>query len=103
MVSCDGQMNSPEFCAKFYTYSVMHDTMYYILQVEVLQVRQSQLKSVAMGKVGCERALDALMRKRNIQELVTDAYGQIIELLGKCNFIFLYKWCMRPFFCGHTH
>ena len=68
----------------------MHDTMYYILQVEVLQVRQSQLKSVAMGKVGCERALDALMSKLNIQELVTDASGQIIKLLGKYKFTFVF-------------
>lgn len=90
VVSGDGQMDSPGFCAKYCTYSLMHATLDYILQVEVVDVRQSQLKSVVMEKVGCERALNALMSKLNIQELVTDASGQIIKLLGKCKFIFVF-------------
>ena len=90
VVSGDGQMDSPVFCAKYCTYSLMHATLDYILQVEVVDVRQSQLKSVVMEKVGCERALNALMSKLNIQELVTDASGQIIKLLGKCKFIFVF-------------
>ena len=85
VVSGDGQMDSPGFCAKYCTYSLMHATLDYILQVEVVDVRQSQLKSVVMEKVGCERALDALMSKLNIQELVTDASGQIINYLVSIN------------------
>ena len=75
----------------------------YILQVEVVDVRQSQLKSVVVEKVGCKRALDALMSKLNIHEFVTDASGQIIKLLGKCKFIIVHKMMWEAILCGHTH
>ena len=43
----------------------------------------TQLKSVVMEKVGCERALDNLMEKVRVVELVTDASSQIIKIIGK--------------------
>ena len=82
VVAGDGQMDSPGFSAKYCTYSLMHGTLDYILQVEIVDVRQAQLKSTVMEKVGCERALDAVLRHINVKEVVTDASGQIIKLLG---------------------
>ena len=83
IVSGDGQMDSPGFSAKNCTYTLMHATSDYVLGVEVVDVRHSQLKSVVMEKVGCERALDNLMGKVNVVELVTDASSQIIKIIGK--------------------
>ena len=53
-------------------------------------VQESMFEVLGNQPVGCERALNALMSKLNIQELVTDASGQIIILLGKCKFIFVF-------------
>ena len=69
----------------------MHETTDYILAVEVVDVRHSQLKSVAMKKVCCEKALDSLMGRLQVIELVTDASSQIIKLLGWFN----YQTCLN--------
>jgi hypothetical protein len=79
----DGQMDSPGFCAKNCTYTVMHAELDYVLHVEMVDVRHSQLKSAVMEKDGCERSLDFLMKKLSIAEFVTDASSQIIKMLGE--------------------
>ena len=61
----------------------MHADLDYILHVEMVDVRHSQLKSAIMEKVGCERALDLLMKKLSVEELVTDASSQLIKMLGE--------------------
>ena len=83
VVAGDGQMDSPGFCAKNCTYTLMHADLDYILHVEMVDVRHSQLKCATMEKVGCERALDFLMRKLTVEELATDASSQLIKMLGK--------------------
>ena len=87
VISGDGQMDSPGFCAKNCTYTMMHEELDYVLHVELVDVRHSQLKSAVMEKIGCQRALDFLMAKINIGELVTDASSQIIKMLGNIFFI----------------
>lgn len=91
IASGDGQMDSPGYSAKNCTYTVMHAELDYVLHVEVVDVRHSQLKSVVMEKVGCQRALDYLMGRINIVEFVTDASSQIIKLLG--NFTIYSLFC----------
>lgn len=54
----------------------------YILDVKVVDVRHARLKSSVMEKVGCKQALEAVMKKLSICELVTDASSQIIKMLG---------------------
>ena len=81
-IAGDGQMDSPGYCAKNCTYTVMHAELDYVLHVELVDVRHSQLKSVVMEKVGCQRALEFLMERINITEVVTDASSQIIKMLG---------------------
>ena len=60
----DGQMDSPGFSAKNCVYTLMHAELDYVLHVELVDVRHSQLKSAVMEKVGCERALDFVMKKK---------------------------------------
>ena len=92
--SGDGQMDSPGHSAKNCIHTVMEVDSNYILHVEVVDVRHSQLKSACMEKVGCQRALDFLMPRVQINELITDASSQIIKMLGNkiscdSNFILL--------------
>ena len=82
VVAGDGQMDSPGFCAKNCVYTLMHEELNYVLHIELVDVRHSQLKSAVMKRVGCERALDFLMQKLKVDELVTDASSQLIKLLG---------------------
>jgi hypothetical protein len=82
VVAGDGQMDSPGFSAKKCVYTLMHEELDYVLHVEVVDVRHAQLKSVVMEKVGCEWAMDFLMQKLSVQELVTDASSQLIKMLG---------------------
>ena len=60
----------------------MHAELDYILHVELVDVRHSQLKSSVMEKVGCQRAMTFLMEKLPVVELVTDASSQLIKMLG---------------------
>ena len=48
IVSSDGQMDYPGFSAKNCTYTLMHAELDYVLHVEVVDVRHSQLKSTVM-------------------------------------------------------
>ena len=54
----------------------MHAELDYVFHVQVVDVQHSQLKSVVMEKVGCQRALNYLMNHINVAELVTDALSQ---------------------------
>ena len=83
VVARDGQIDSPGFSAKNCTYTLMHAHLDYVLHVELVDVRNSQLQSSVMEKVGCGRALDFVMKKLVIEELVTDASSQLIKMLGK--------------------
>ena len=80
-VAGDGQMDSPGFIAKNCVYTLMHADLDYVLHVEMVDVRHSQLKSSVVERVGCERALEFLMKQLSIQELVTDASSQLIKML----------------------
>ena len=82
-VAGNWQMDSPGFSAKNCTYTLMHADLDYVLHVEFVDVRYSQLKSSVMEKVGCERALDSLMNKLVVEELVTDASSKLIKMLGE--------------------
>ena len=73
VVAGDGQMDSPGFFAKNCGYTLMHEELNYVLHIELVDVRRSQLKSAVMERAGCERALEFLMQKLKVDELVTDA------------------------------
>ena len=54
----------------------------YVLHIKLVDIWHSQLKSAVMERVGCERALDFLMQKLKVDELVTDASSQLIKFVG---------------------
>ena len=56
---------------------------YYIVHIENVDVRQEQIKSTVMEKVGCNNGLLFLLQKIPISEFVTDANSQIIKMLRK--------------------
>ena len=56
---------------------------YYIVHIENVDVRQSQMKSTVMEKIGCNNALLFLLQSIDISEFVTDANSQIIKMLRK--------------------
>ena len=70
-------------CAKQCIYSVMDCINYYIVHIENIDVRQAQLKSSVMEKIGCNKALLYLLNIIPIHEFVTDANSQIIKMLSK--------------------
>jgi hypothetical protein len=81
VVTGDGQMDSPGFCAKNCVYTLMHEELNYV-HIKLVDIWHSQLKSAVMERVGCERALDFLMQKLKVDELVTDASSQLIKFVG---------------------
>ena len=83
IVAGDVQMDSPGHCAKYCVYTMRHERFKYILNMDVVDVREADGKSACMEKVGCKRALDGLMKVMNVVELVTDANSQIIKMTGE--------------------
>lgn len=56
-----------------------------ILDVRILDKRQTELNSVVMEKMAFSQMLDFLKTKGlNVTEVVTDAHVQITALLSKC-------------------
>ena len=75
-------MDSPGHPTKHCVYSLMDPVNYYILHIQIIDVRQSQHKSSVMEKIGCEQALSFLMAKIVVKEFVSDANSQIIKMLS---------------------
>ena len=74
-------MDSPGHNAKHCIYSLMDTINFYVIHIENVDVREAQMKSTVMEKVGCDRSLRAVMEKIKVSEFVTDANGQIIKML----------------------
>ena len=72
-------------CAKQSVYSVMDCINYYIVHIEYVDVRQAELKSSVMEKIGCNNALLNLLKIIPFHEFVSDANSQIIKMLRKSN------------------
>ena len=83
VVAGDGQMDSPGHCAKYCAYTLMHEQYKYILNMDLVDVREAEGKSACMEKLGCKRALNKLKKDLNVAELVTDANSQIIKMIAE--------------------
>ena len=81
VVSGDGRNDSPGFSAQYCLYSVMDNETNCIIEVQVVDKREVDLKSVRMEKLGLQRALAALKGTVNIVELVTDASTSIAAMM----------------------
>lgn len=69
----DGQCDSPGFTAKNLCYFLMKMTTGYIIDLQVLNKREVELKSVNMEKKALENILQRIRSVLNVVEVVTDA------------------------------
>ena len=81
VLSGDGRMDSPGFSAKYCLYVMMHTFLNVILDVEVVDKRETSGTSTLMEKTGCKRILERANSVLNVSELVTDASSTIIKML----------------------
>ena len=71
-VAGDGQCDSPGFTAKNLCYYLMDVTTSYIIELEVLDKSETNMKSVTMEKQALQNILLRLRRLLTITEVVTD-------------------------------
>jgi hypothetical protein len=78
LVVCgDGRNDSPGHSAKYCQYTTIDAATNKILDLQVVDKREVNFKSVRMEKLGLQRALDTLASQVNVTELVTDASTSI--------------------------
>ena len=83
-ISGDGRMDSPGYCAQYCTYTIMNQADKKILALEVVDKRETNLKSGLMEAKGFVRALESVQRAgKSVKEIVTDAHPQISSLMSK--------------------
>ncbi|PIK35765.1 hypothetical protein BSL78_27409 [Apostichopus japonicus] len=78
VIAGDGRNDSPGHCAQYCTYSVMDYETCDILDIQVVDKREADLKSTNMEKIAFLRALETLEKSDvKVEEVVTDAHPQI--------------------------
>ena len=88
LVVCgDGQCDSPGFTAKNLCYYLMEMTTNYIIDVEVMDKRQVDMRSVNMEKEALLKILGRLKDILHLVELVTDASASIKKAMGKLSLL----------------
>ncbi|XP_052285951.1 uncharacterized protein LOC127881841 [Dreissena polymorpha] len=84
VVSGDGRMDSPGYCAKYCTYTVMNQEDKKILALEVVDKRETDLKSGLMEAKGFAKAMATLQADGiELKEIVTDAHPKISAIMRK--------------------
>ena len=83
VVMGDGQCDSPGFTAKNLCYFLMEMTTGYIIDLEVLDKREVELKSVNMEKKALENILQRIKHVLKVVEVVTDASASIKKMMGE--------------------
>ena len=90
----DGQCDSPGFTAKNLCYFLMEMTTGYIIDLEVLDKREVELKSVNMEKRALQNILERITDVLTLGEVVTDASASIKKMMGEfrnqCTFAFYF-------------
>ena len=74
--------DSPGHSAQYCLYTLMDTETKKIADIQVVDKRETGLKSAAMEKLGLQRGLHALAGTVNICELATDASTSIMAMLG---------------------
>ena len=94
VVMGDGQGDSPGFTAKNLCYFLMEMTTGYINDLEVLDKREVELKSVNMEKRALQNILERITDVLTVGEVVTDASASIKKMMGEfrnqCTFAFYF-------------
>ena len=90
----DGQCDSPGFTAKNLCYFLMEMTTGYIIDLEVLDKREVELRSVNMEKRALQNILERIADVLTVGEVVTDASASIKKMMGEfrnqCTFAFYF-------------
>ena len=80
----DGRNDSPGHCAQYCTYTVMDYHTCDILDIEIVDKREAELKSTNMEKIAFVRSLEVLEKSDvKVEEIVTDAHPQIKAYISK--------------------
>lgn len=96
VVSGDGQCDSPGYSAKNLCYYLMEMDTSYIIDLQIMDKRQTGLKSPNMERDALKIILERLKNVLSIIEVVTDASSSIIKLIGKVNLF--QKWIIGTTF-----
>lgn len=84
IIAGDGRMDSPGHSAQYCTYTVMEYTTKDILACEVVNKRETAMKSTAMEKEGLKRCLIKLKDSGlSVKELCTDASTTIAAMIER--------------------
>lgn len=78
-ISSDGRTDSPGFSAQYCLYSFVYND--YVLHAELVDKKETQLKSTNMEKEACLRGLLFLLDKIHISNFCTDAHTQIRAMM----------------------
>jgi len=81
-------MDSPGHTAEYCTYTMMDDATKDILDIQIVNKRETAFNSVRMEKEGCKKSIDLMKHKINISELATDAHSQIKKMMSECILFF---------------
>lgn len=76
-------MDSPGYCATYLTYVMMEYNSKKIVDIQIVDCRETDLKSGNMEKLGFIRATDALAASCEICEIIADAHPQLKALLSE--------------------
>ena len=84
VLSGDGRNDSPGHSAQYCTYSLADMEDKSILQMNILDVRETGGKSNNMERIGFERGMDMLLTSPIVvKEVVTDGHLEIAALMSK--------------------
>ena len=83
VVSGDGQCDSPGHFAKNLCYFLMEMDTSYIIDLQIVDKRETNLKSSNMEREALKLILQRLRNILNIVEVATDASSSIIKMIGK--------------------
>jgi len=87
----DGRNDSPGHSAKYCVYTIMEHYLHLIMDIEVVDKRETGGSSATMEKLALKRLIERAMTDLKIVDLVTDASSMIIALIrtlkGTCESI----------------
>lgn len=76
-------MDSPGFCAQYCTYTAMENATKKIVNVVIMDKRETSRKSVNLEKEAFMKTLETLMQDLNVIKFCADAHSQISSLFSK--------------------
>ncbi|XP_062500796.1 uncharacterized protein LOC134178034 [Corticium candelabrum] len=79
----DARNDSPGFSAKYCVYSLMDCESHKVVDVQIVDKRDVDLKSMRMEKLGLQRGMTSVRLRINVVELVTDASTSVKAMMAR--------------------